>query len=104
MKTAHEAIAAMKAEVKRRLSHIEISDIRFPGTVEVEVVLKQLLAFLDTLEAEKPMEQEGFSKEFDEYFLPKNREQKGRWKFADIFSLARHFAEWGSRHAKTPTP
>ena len=46
-------------------------------------------------EPEKPMNQEKFSKEFDEYFLPKNREQKGMWGFAKIYDLAEHFAEWG---------
>lgn len=53
---------------------------------------------LDTIESEKPMNKEEFSKEFDDYYLPKNREQKGRWGFADIFFLARHFYELGKQH------
>ena len=61
-------------------------------------VCDELLSFLDTIQ-EQPVCEE-FSKEFDEYFLPKNREQKGRWGFADIFSLARHFYELGRKEEK----
>ena len=52
-------------------------------------------AFFDAMDYEPEPVCEGFSDEFDRYFLPKNREKKGRWGFADIYALARHFYELG---------
>lgn len=45
-------IEKIKAEIERRIGHIEVSDIRFPSMTDVEVVLRQLLSFIDTLEQE----------------------------------------------------
>lgn len=61
MKTAHEAIAAIKAELERRLEELNPKQGEFAGrplrainprTFPRESEIEKMLAFLDTLEAE----------------------------------------------------
>ena len=56
-----------------------------------------ILAFLDTL-PEQPVE--GLEEEIARYL----REECARDDEPSVSDVARHFAEWGASHAKTPTP
>ena len=82
-----------EADYDNKVGHLPMKEV-----VEMRLAFKNWLKNKLKLIRPQPNQEqpvcEGFSKEFDEYFLPKNREQKGRWGFADIFSLARHFAQW----------
>lgn len=90
----------IRAEIERRLSNI-VTGLDF--TAEIE--LKGLLSFLNTL-PEQPVE--GLEEEIGRYW---NRATGFQPSFAvleltkdDLAKVARHFAEWGASHAKTPTP
>ena len=91
IETIRAEIERLKAKYRKDMYRSDYEGLASGYKIEA---YNELISFLDTVE-EQPVCEE-FSKEFDEYFLPKNREQKGRWGFADIFSLARHFARWGA--------
>lgn len=79
----------------------QLDNISYGYCMEIADVFRRYAKRAEQEQPEKPT-QDGFSKEFDEYFLPKNSEQKGRWVFADIFSLARHFYELGMNSVPLP--
>lgn len=87
--TNAELIAKIKAEIERR-----ITDNTFGAKLE----LIDILAWLDTLESEKPMNLEGLEKEIEEYF-PESTFNTG-FNYDDLQEIARHFAEWGAEHLK----
>ena len=65
--------------------------------------LDKVLSFLDTLESEKPMNQDGLEEEMEEFF-----ETMPVLEHENIFDvtfqkIARHFAEWGAEHLRDST-
>lgn len=70
---------------------------------------KRLLSFLDTLESEKPMDQEGLDEEIHRFFeecievheVPLYGKVKEDVIPVDCYEItAFHFAKWGAEHAK----
>ena len=88
-------IEQIKNEIKRR-----ITDNTFGAKLE----LIDILAWLDTLESEKPMGQDGLGEEIQRFLSNATRMDKGKWKGKYPISemgfgvVARHFAEWGAEH------
>lgn len=82
-------IEQIKAEIERR-----ITDNTFGAKLE----LIDILAWLSTLESEKPMNLEGLEKEIEEYF-PESTFNTG-FNYDDLQEIARHFAQWGAEHSK----
>jgi len=84
--TNAELIAKIKAEIERR-----ITDNTFGAKLE----LIDILAWLDTLESEKP-NQDGLEREIERCL----------WKLSDdpsneeLCMFARNFAQWGAEHAR----
>lgn len=81
-------IEQIKAEIERR-----ITDNTFGAKLE----LIDILAWLDTLESEKPMNQERFEEEVEKCLKHYQMIAVGKRDFTDI---ARHFAQWGAEHLK----
>ena len=99
--TNAELLAKIRQEIERR-----ITDNTFGAKLE----LIDILAWLDTLESEKPM-QEGLEEEIATYLKDwEDDEEIGLHlstdngcvtiELDDIRDLARHFAQWGAEHAK----
>ena len=61
-----------------------------------------ILRFLDTLESEKPMNQEGLEAEIQRVVENYNKLVNGSkvMKPSGIEKIARHFAKWGAEHLK----
>ena len=65
--------------------------------------LDKVLSFLDTLESEKSMNQDGLEEEMDQFFetMPVLEHEN---IFEETFqNIARHFAEWGAEHLRDST-
>lgn len=98
--TAQEVIATIRAEIERR-----ITDNTFGAKLE----LIDILAWLDTLESEKPMDQDELEEEihkynkerFDEYFPEQDGDFISEVDFMTCLGrVARHFAKCGAEHLK----
>jgi len=90
--TNAELIAKIKVEIEKLKT--------FYGELHTDFVCEKLLSFLDTLESENPMNQDELEDEMDRYF-----ETMPVLEHENIFdctfqNIARHFAKWGSEHAK----
>ena len=88
--TNEELISKIKAEIERLKGYYRITN---PYDKRAIRVCENLLSFLDSLESEKPMDQEGLDEEIINYFgrMPDDE---------DKITLARHFAQWGSERQK----
>lgn len=84
--TNAELLAKIKAEIEKQ---IKDPQEHCYGVSSVNK-LRELLDFLDTLESEKPMNQEGLEKEIDKTI----NECTNGYEF-DWDKFARHFAQWG---------
>lgn len=98
--TAQEAIAKIRAEIERQEAIVygyalRREDYRHLGAI---MAYDDLLSFLDTLESEKPMNQDGLEEEINRYYSDNFYELP---PFSIIDELARHFAKWGAEHLAT---
>ncbi|MBO7451674.1 MAG: hypothetical protein J6U54_15030 [Clostridiales bacterium] len=107
----NEIIQAIKAETERR----KMEAIGFRNAEKREdwasffngeaTALENLLSFLNTLESEKPMNQEGLDQEiikcWQEWVSPSNKQSvEGVLPLSEFAFYARHFAKWGAEHLK----
>lgn len=117
--TNAELLAKIKAEIERRLKYTHDwlcgDEKRHSNQTFVsknyykmkgdERTLDALLSFLSTLEeSEKPMNQDGFEKEFSR-FIKKEKEEEPDGSLPSygdygIYRIARHFAKWGAENLK----
>lgn len=81
--TNAELISKIKAEIERR-----ITDNTFGAKLE----LIDILAWLDTLESEKPMNQEGLKEEIESYW--KENGPMSHAEYDRLAKCAHHFAQW----------
>ena len=105
--TNEELIAKIKAEIERRWKDYRNSvtpdqpKYRTHYFVGKGEVCEELLSFLDTLESEKPMNQDKeLEKEIDRYFEPLHLVDIQEEPFTQMYKCARHFAQWGAEHLK----
>jgi hypothetical protein len=82
--TSEELIQKIKAEIERRITN---------NTFGAKLELIDILAWLDTLESEKPMNLE---EEINRYL----HEECSDDDEPSISEIARHFAQWGAEHLK----
>jgi hypothetical protein len=100
--TNNELLAKIKAEIERRWKDYRNSvtpdqpKYRTHYFVGKGEVCEELLSFLDTLESEKPMNQDGLEEEIKRY-LPKIPENPYN---EELRIFAHHFAKWGAEHLK----
>lgn len=112
--TNAELLAKIKAEIERRLKYthdwLRGDEKRHSNQTFVsknyykmkgdERTLDALLSFLDTLESEKPINQDELEKEIDRYFFPLHPVDIQEEPFTQMDKCARHFAKWGAEHLK----
>ena len=86
-------IEKIKAEIERRMKVMLSVEGLVTGVADNMRYqdYKSLLSFLDTLEEEKPMNQEGLEEEIKRY----GKEEMPVVLESDLNDIARHFAEWG---------
>lgn len=89
-------IEKIKAEIERLMDEYKPIVGGVDELTGAHIVLANLLSFLDTLEEEKPMNQEGLEEEIKRY----GKEEMPVVLESDLNDIARHFAEWGKEHAK----
>lgn len=106
--TNAELIQKIRAEIERRIEILADVSLKQQKKGDEEmsnyyhgkaVALEELLSFLDTLESEKPMNQEELEKELDRY-LHGEFQQTAGGNFNNYLQVARHFAKWGAEHLK----
>ena len=84
-------IEQIKAEIERLMDEYKPIVGGVDELTGAHIVLANLLSFLDTLEEEKPMNQEGLEEEIKRY----GKEEMPVVLESDLNDIARHFAEWG---------
>lgn len=105
--TNTEIIQAIKAEIERQKYVIKPmflkgDDNYYEGENDG---YDKILSFLDTLESEKPIEQEGLEEELDRFIASGKSvtvDDYGTYKvsYHDFKKVAHHFAEWGAEQQK----
>jgi len=94
--TTAELLTTIRAEIKRRINLYSQTDWKEVWIVNTYM---SVLSFLDTLESEKPMNQEGLEEEIREYMSNEDNNPFD-WDWRDKRDCARHFAQWGAEHLK----
>lgn len=94
--TNAELIQKIRAEIERLKGYYRITN---PYDKRAIRVCENLLSFLDTLESEKQMNQEGLEEEYKDYIESDLVYSKLVNRNAGL-SIARHFAKWGAEHLK----
>lgn len=100
-------IEKIKAEIDKRYAEyrekMKSDDFTYyEGMADALDLFEQ---FIDSLESEKPMEQEGLEEELDRFIASGKSvtvEDCGTYKvsYHDFKKVARHFAKWGAEHLK----
>ena len=86
-------IEKIRAEIERRFrEYNKDSNHHLQAAEDAD-----LLSFLDTLESEKPMNQDGLEKEYEDYVVKDPCFSKLVNRNAGLV-IARHFAQWGAEH------
>ncbi len=113
--TNAELIQKIRNEIERRKAYQkQMYERRLPDgrpnydwaeSLAIMRELEELLSFLDTLESEKPMNQDELEKEYQEfckdYPFPWSSQYVNREYIDELcLSVARHFAQWGAEHLK----
>lgn len=83
-------IEQIKAEIERLMDGYKPIVGGGDELTGAHIALAKLLSFLDTLESEKPMNQEGLEEEIKRY----GREEMPVVLESDLNDIARHFANW----------
>ena len=99
--TNAELIQAIRNEIERlktvQLKRIQEGDLVDAEPYDKNEAYNELLSFLDTLESEKPMNQEELEEEYKDYVVNDPVYSKLVNRNAGLV-IARHFAQWGAKH------
>ena len=95
--TNEELLAKIKAEIERRYKEFDGKTGDIATTSRLAYL--DVISFLNTLESEKPMNQEGLKEEYKDYVESDPVYSKLVNRNAGL-SIARHFAKWGAEHAR----
>lgn len=93
--TNAELIQAIRKEIERLKGFYNPNDFYDQAYLES---LADVESFLDTLESEKPIQDE-LEEEIQEY-MSNDDNNPYDWDWRDKRDCARHFAQWGAEHLK----